>query len=288
MIATKVVLRRDGYRFSCPASAKGRIQPEGVPMSVQELVRSSEVGVPSDEWQLRVLLAGCYRIFEHLGWSEVIMNHITVRLPGPGHHFLINPYGLTYDEVTASNLVKIDTEGRIVGHSDWPVNPAGFIIHSAIHSSREDAICIMHTHTTAAQAVAVKEGGLNHNIFYAAQLDGRVGYHAFEGITVYDEEKPRLLASLGRTNTVLVMRNHGVLTVGRSIAEAFWNMWRFQRSAEVQVALEGMRGPDVVIPEDVRNLCVAVADNYGPSSVAETIFQALLRKVRRIDPSFEE
>ena len=257
-------------------------------MSVQELLTPSDIVVSQDEWQLRVELAGCYRIFDYLGWSEVIMNHITVRLPGPGHHFLINPYGLTYDEVTASNLVKIDTAGNIVGHSEWPVNPAGFIIHSAIHSSREDAICIMHTHTTEAQAVAVKQGGLNHNIFYAAQLDGRVGYHAFEGITVYDEEKPRLLASLGRKNTVLVMRNHGVLTVGRTIAEAFWNMWRFQRSAEVQVALEGMNGPDTEIPAEVRALCVSVADNYGPSSVSETIFQALLRKVRRLDPGFEQ
>jgi ribulose-5-phosphate 4-epimerase/fuculose-1-phosphate aldolase len=256
-------------------------------MSIQDLVAPSETAISPEEWRLRVELAGCYRIFDHLGWSEVIMNHITVRLPGPGHHFLINPYGLTYDEVTASNLVKIDTEGSVVGHSDWPVNPAGFIIHSAIHASREVAICIMHTHTTEAQAVAVKQGGLNHNIFYAAQLHGRVGYHNFEGITVFDEEKPRLLASLGRKNTVLVMRNHGVLTVGRTIAEAFWNMWRFQRSAEVQVALEGMNGPDTEIPEEIRNRCVSVADNYGPNSVSDTIFQALLRKVHRIDPDFE-
>lgn len=256
-------------------------------MSLQEFVAPSDRAISSEEWRLRVALAGCYRIFDHLGWSEVIMNHITIRLPGPGHFFLINPYGLTYDEVTASNLVKIDTDGNIVGYSEWPVNPAGFIIHSAIHSSRDDAICIMHTHTTEAQAVAVKQGGLNHNIFYAAQLIGRVGYHAFEGITVYDDEKPRLLASLGRDNTVLVMRNHGVLTVGRSIGEAFWNMWRFQRSAEVQIALEGMRGPDTEIPAEVREHCVSVADNYGPSSVAETIYQALLRKVRRIDSSFE-
>jgi ribulose-5-phosphate 4-epimerase/fuculose-1-phosphate aldolase len=256
-------------------------------MSVPVVQAPSNNPLSLEEWKLRVDLAGCYRIFDHLGWSEVIMNHITVRLPGPGHRFLINPYGLTYDEVTASNLVKIDTDGNVVGFSEWPVNPAGFIIHSAIHRAREDAICIMHTHTTAAQAVAVKEGGLNHNIFYAAQLTGRVGYHRFEGITVYDDEKPRLLASLGRKNTVLVMRNHGVLTVGRSIGEAFWNMWRFQRSAEVQVALEGVRGPDTEIPPEIRELCVSVADNYGPSSVAELIFQALLRKVRRIDPTFE-
>ncbi|QEH31734.1 Decarboxylase NovR [Aquisphaera giovannonii] len=257
-------------------------------MSTATPLASDDGPALDEERRLRVELAGCYRIFDHLGWSEVIMNHITVRVPGEGHHFLINPYGLRYDEVTASNLVKIDTEGNVVGRSEWPVNPAGFIIHSAIHSSREDAICVMHTHTTEAQAVSVKRGGLNHNSFYAAQLHGRVGYHTFEGVTVHDEEKPRLLASLGRANTVLVMRNHGVLTVGRSIAEAFWNMWRFQRAAEVQAALAGMEGPDVEVPEAVRRDCVAVGDNYGPSSVAETIFRALLRKVRRLDPSFED
>lgn len=243
--------------------------------------------ISPDEQRLRVDLAGCYRVFDHLGWSEVIMNHITVRLPGPDHHFLINPYGLRYDEVTASNLVKIDLDGTVIGRSDWPVNPAGFVIHSAVHSSREDAVCVMHTHTTAAQAVAGKQGGLDHNTFYAAQLTGQVGYHTFEGITVEDGEKPRLLASLGRTNTVLVMRNHGVLTVGRTIAEAFWNLWRFQRAAEVQVALGGMPGPDVEVPDEVRRRCVAVADSYGPNSVSEAMFRALLRKVRRIDPSYE-
>ena len=113
-----------------------------------------KAGISDEEWRLRVDLAGCYRIFDHLGWSETIMNHITVRVPGPEHHFLINPYGLTYDEVTASNLVKIDLHGKIIGHSDWPVNPAGFVIHSAVHAGREDAICIAHTHTTVAQAVS--------------------------------------------------------------------------------------------------------------------------------------
>lgn len=256
-------------------------------MSPQTLRAPTEFDISAEERRLRVELAGCYRIYDHLGWSEVIMNHLTVRIPGPEHHFLINPYGLTYDEVTASNLVKIDLQGNIIGRSEWPVNPAGFVIHSAIHSSREDAICVMHTHTTEAQAVAVKRGGLNENIFYAAQLHGRVGYHEFEGISDDPGEKSRILASLGRENTVLVMRNHGVLTTGRSIAEAFWTMWRFQRSAEVQVVLDGMSGPDAEVPVEVKRLCVSVADNYGPSSVAETIFQALMRKVRRIDPGFE-
>ncbi len=241
----------------------------------------------AEEWALRLDLAAAYRVFDHLGWSEIVMNHITVRVPGPEHHFLINPYGLRYDEVTASNLVKIDLEGRIVGHSDYPVNPAGFVIHSAIHSAREDAICVMHTHTTAGQAVSVRRGGLNHNIFYAAQLTGRVGYHEFEGLSLYEDERPRLLASLGDRNTVLILRNHGLLTIGRSIADAFFNMWRVQRACEVQILLDGMRGEDVVIPDDVRARCVTDADSFGPNSVSETVFRAMVRKVRKLDPSFE-
>jgi ribulose-5-phosphate 4-epimerase/fuculose-1-phosphate aldolase len=243
-------------------------------------------GIDAEEWRLRVELAAAYRVFDHLGWSEIVMNHITVRIPGPEHHFLINPYGLRYDEVTASNLVKIDLDGRIIGHSDYPVNPAGFVIHSAIHSAREDAICVMHTHTTAGQAVAVREGGLNHNTFYAAQLFGRVAYHDFEGLSLYQDEKPRMLASLGKTNRVLIFRNHGLLTLGTSIAEAFFTMWRLQRACEVQVLLDGMQGRDTVVSEEVRLRCVKDADNFGPNGVSETVFQAMVRKVHKLDPSY--
>jgi ribulose-5-phosphate 4-epimerase/fuculose-1-phosphate aldolase len=243
--------------------------------------------ISAEEWRLRVDLAGAYRIFDHLGWSEVIMNHLTVRVQGPEHHFLINPYGLTYDEITASNLVKIDLQGNIVGHSDWPVNPAGFVIHSAIHAGRPDALCVMHTHTTEAQAVAMKAGGLNLNSIYASQFFGRIGYHDFEGLSLYEGEKERILANLGPSNTVLVMRNHGVLTVGRSIGEAFWNMWRFQRSAEVQIRADAMAGPNTELSDEVRRRCQKDADNFGPNSVSENIFRAMLRKVHRLDPSFE-
>lgn len=247
--------------------------------------RNPSIG--AEEWRLRVDLAGCYRVFDHLGWSEVIMNHITVRVPGPEHHFLINPYGLTYDEINASNLVKIDLQGNVIGASEWPVNPAGFVIHSAIHAGRDDAVCVMHTHTTEAQAVAMKADGLNHNSIYGSQFFRRIGYHDFEGLSLYDGEKQRLLASLGASNTVLVMRNHGVLTVGRTIADAFWNMWRFQRSAEVQVMAAGMAGPDVVISDEIRLRTAKDADNFGPNSVSENIYRALLRKVHRLDSSFE-
>lgn len=256
-------------------------------MNIQTLAAEKKAGVNAEEWRLRVDLAGCYRIFDHLGWSETIMNHITVRVPGPEHHFLINPYGLTYDEVTASNLVKIDLQGKIVGHSDWPVNPAGFVIHSAVHAGRDDAICIAHTHTTEAQAVSMKKGGLNLNSIYASQFVGRIGYHDFEGLSLYNGEKERIVANLGPKNTVLIMRNHGVLTIGRSIGEAFWNMWRFQRSAEVQITAEAMAGSDNIVSDEVRQRCQKDADNFGPNSVSENIFQAMLRKVHRIDPSYE-
>jgi ribulose-5-phosphate 4-epimerase/fuculose-1-phosphate aldolase len=183
--------------------------------------------------------------------------------------------------------VKIDLHGKIVGHSDWPVNPAGFVIHSAVHAGREDAICIAHTHTTEAQAVSMKANGLNLNSIYASQFVGRIGYHDFEGLSLYEGEKERILANLGAKNTVLIMRNHGVLTVGRSIGEAFWNMWRFQRAAEVQVAAEAMAGADNLISDEVRKRCQKDADNFGPNSVSENIFRAMLRKVHRIDPSYE-
>jgi ribulose-5-phosphate 4-epimerase/fuculose-1-phosphate aldolase len=145
----------------------------------------------------------------------------------------------------------------------------------------------MHTHTTEAQAVAMKQGGLRHDSIYASQLFERTGYHNFEGLSLYDGEKERILASFGKSNTVLVMRNHGVITVGRSIGEAFWNMWRFQRSAEVQIRAEAMNGPDVILSDEVRRRCRADADTFGPNSVSENIFRAMLRKVHRTDASYE-
>ena len=141
-------------------------------------------GIAPEEWQHRVQLAACYRVVDLLGWSEVVVNHISLRVPGSDGHFLINPYGLTYDEVTASNLVKIDGEGNKVTPSEFPVNPAGFVIHSAIHQARDDAHAVIHTHTTEGMAVAAKEHGLRHDSFYAAQLYGQVAYHDYEGLSV--------------------------------------------------------------------------------------------------------
>ena len=166
------------------------------------------------EREARVELAACYRIFAQLGWTELIYNHITLRLPGPEKHFLINPFGLHYSEVCASNLVKIDLAGNIIGTSDWPVNPAGFTIHAAIHDRIADAHCVMHTHTTAGMAVACSAAGLSMGNFYAVQLHGKLAYHGFEGITVHEDEGPRLIRNIGDRPAVILL-NHGLLAWGR-------------------------------------------------------------------------
>src|SRR5205823_8879093 len=171
---------------------------------------AKELPMTDAERKARIELAACYRIFDMLGWTEMIFNHITLRLRGPEHYFLINPYGLWYGEVTASNLVKIDLDGNLIGPSEWPINRAGFVIHSAIHAARDDAHCIMHTHTTAGTAIACQRDGLAPDNFYAALMYGQVANHPFEGVTVRDDEKARLVRSLG-DKSYLVLRNHGLL-----------------------------------------------------------------------------
>lgn len=189
------------------------------------------------EWEARVELAACHRIFDRLGWVELIFNHITARVPGEDGHLLITPHGLMYREVTASNLVKIDLAGNIVGHSDWPVNATGLIIHTAIHIARPDTHCVMHTHTTAGSAVACLRDGLDWNNFYAAQLYHQVAYHDFEGITVNPDEQPRLVADLGEHN-LMILRNHGLLALGTSVPAAFTALWTLQRACESQLAAQ--------------------------------------------------
>ncbi len=237
------------------------------------------------EWALRVRLAACYRVVDMLGWSEVIMNHISLRVPGPEHHFLINPYGLLYEEVTASNLLRIDSDGNRIGDSPYPFNPAGFVIHSAIHMARADAHAVMHTHTTAGTAVATKARGLRHDSFYAAQLYGRVAYHDYEGLSVHLDERDRIVASLG-DKPLLIFRNHGLLAVGPSVAHAFWQMWRLQRACEAQVMTDAMAGDNLPVPHDLMLRNVADADGYSRGDVENKMFDALARKAARADPSY--
>ena len=239
-----------------------------------------------EEWEARIQLAACYRIFAHLGWTELIYNHITLRLPGPDKHFLINPFGLMYSEVRASNLVKIDLAGNIVGKSDWPVNPAGFTIHAAIHDAIPGAHCVMHTHTTAGMAVACSQRGLSMSNFYAAQLHGKLAYHDFEGVTVHPDEGPRLLASIGDRQAV-ILRNHGLLAWGDNLPRAFAILWLLQRACEIQLATLSMGRPRLV-PEAIQRKCTADSLQFNPKyGAGQDVFDALTRKIDRIDPSYK-
>lgn len=233
------------------------------------------------EWALRVELAACYRVFDWLGWTENIFNHITVRVPGPERHFLINPFGLWYDEVTASNLVKIDLEGRPVAPTPHAPNPAGFTIHAALHAARDDAHCIVHTHTTTGMAVACKARGLSRDNFYGAMLADRVAYHDFEGITTRPDEGPRLVASLGRRN-VLILRSHGLLVCERDVAGAFALMWTLQRACDVQCAAEAMGGDDVPVPREVCAASAHGAKHFeADGRTAQRMFEGAVRRMER-------
>ena len=239
-----------------------------------------------EEWDLRVDLAAAYRIVDHLGWSLIIYNHITARVPGPEHHFLINPYGLRYDEVTASNLVKIDLDGKKVEPSPYDVNPAGFVIHSAIHANVDDAKCVMHTHTREGLAVACKKDGLKNNNFYSAMLFDHVAYHDFEGVTTRMDECQRLVASMG-TKPIVILRNHGLLTHGRTIQECFARMLALQWACEAQLAADSMPGETLPISRAATENSTTTSMLFGPSPVCGVdSFAALQRVIEARDPGY--
>lgn len=240
------------------------------------------------EWAARQELAACYRVFAFMGWAEQIYNHITLKVPGEEGAFLINPFGLHFSEVTASSLVKIDIDGNKLDGSDYPVNLAGFTQHSVFHRHLPDAHCIAHTHTTAGMAVSSLEGGLLPVNFYAASFIGQLAYHDFEGVTVRAEEGERLIANLGDKRCML-LRNHGILVMGRSVAEAYIRHWRLQRACEIQMATLAM-GPPILIPDDVvavhqRDLHLAQVPNVPPG---QANFEAMVRLVDREDRSWRE
>ena len=242
-----------------------------------------DLPVSEAERAARVQLAACYRIFNHLGWVEMIFNHITLRVPGPEKLLLINPFGLHYSEITASSLVLIDFEGNPVRETKYPVNRAGFVIHSAIHAALPDAHCVMHTHTTTGMAVASLRDGLSPTNFYAAQLHGGVAYHDFEGITVEEGEKQRLVASIGRKR-VVILRNHGLLAWGPSVQEAYMTLWTLQRACDVQVAASAA-GPLNPIREEVFAQTVRES-GPGEKRTCDDVFAALQRLVDAKDPSY--
>ena len=252
---------------------------------------ASEAPMTEAERAARIELAAAYRIFDMLGWTEMIFNHITARVPGPGAgspdslRFLINPFGLHYREITASSLVLIDIEGQPVRKTEWPVNRAGFVIHSAIHGAIAQAHCVMHTHTTTGIAVASLEEGLSPHNFYGAMLHGQVAYHEFEGITVEPGEKERLLRSIGAKQAV-ILRNHGLLAWGPSVSQAFFMLWTLQRACDVQIAASaaGALHPirPEVFPQTVRE------SGPGEKRTCDDVFAALQRLVDAKDPSYRD
>ena len=249
-------------------------------------VAERQPAILSAEWDARVELAACYRIFDLLGWTEMIFNHITLRVPGEGRRFLINPYGLWYREVTASNLLKIDLEGNLIGASEWPVNRAGFVIHSAIHAAREDAHCIMHTHTTSGMAVACQRDGLAWDNFYSVLMHGRVAYHDFEGVTVREDEMPRLVRSLG-DKSYLILRNHGLLVCGTTVPEAFLRMWTLERACQIQHAAQATGRPLIELPVEVLERASQITRELAPGDPTDRkLFSALQRRIDAIDASY--
>jgi ribulose-5-phosphate 4-epimerase/fuculose-1-phosphate aldolase len=257
-----------------------------VPLYMDKPARNDrQFPITEAERAARLQLAACYRVFDHLGWTEMIFNHITLRIPGPEPIFLINPFGLHYREVTASSLVAIDLQGNPIRPTDFPINRAGFVIHGAIHGAIDAAHCVMHTHTTTGVAVASLAGGLAHDTFYGAQLYGRVAYHEFEGVSVNEGEQARLLASIGRRQAV-ILRNHGLLTWGRSLPEAFMWLWTLQRACDVQItaAAAGALRPlgSEVFEQAVRE------SGPGEPAVCDAVFASLVRTIEAKDPGYRD
>jgi ribulose-5-phosphate 4-epimerase/fuculose-1-phosphate aldolase len=238
------------------------------------------------ERKARVELAAAYRIFDMLGWTEMIFNHITVRVPGPDVRFLINPFGLHYREVKASNLVLIDLEGNVLRESKWPVNKAGFVIHSAIHGSVPKAHCVMHTHTTNGVAVSCLKDGLSSDNFYGAMLHGRVAYHELQGVTVDMAERESIVHDLGDKH-VMILRNHGLLSWGANVAEAYLRLWTLQRACDVQLAAARAGGQINRVPPEVIERMLAES-GPGESRTCHDVFAALVRLVDAQDPSYRD
>jgi len=251
--------------------------------SMQDSVRQL---VSPEEWEQRVALAAAYRLVALHRWDDLVFTHLSARVPGPEHHFLINPYGMTFDEVTASSLVKVDLQGRKMMPSAYEINPAGFTIHSAIHAAREDAQCVFHVHSANGVAVSAQEAGVlpisQQSIFVLASL----GYHGYEGVALRDDEKPRLVADLGGKQ-FLMLRNHGLLTVAGSVANAFQALYTFERTCEIQVKAQAGGGKLVGIHPEIVATAIQQSREVTRGAGGALAWPALLRRLDRIDASYK-
>jgi ribulose-5-phosphate 4-epimerase/fuculose-1-phosphate aldolase len=243
--------------------------------------------ISEQEWQARVDLAAAYRLVAYYGWDDLIFTHLSARVPGPEHHFLINPYGMMFDEITASSLVKINLEGEIVAASPYFINPAGFTIHSAVHAAREDALCVIHLHTDYGIAVSAQENGLlpisQQSLFSLASL----AYHEYEGLALNEDEKSRLVADLGN-KTNMILRNHGLLTIGKTAAEAFLSMYILERACRIQILAQSGSSTLLQVSEPILENVATQLSAVTVGQGAQLAWPGLLRKLDRIDPSYRD
>jgi ribulose-5-phosphate 4-epimerase/fuculose-1-phosphate aldolase len=249
------------------------------------LIRSAKPHVTADEWAARTDLAAAYRAVAMFGWDDLVFTHISARVPGPDHHFLINPYGMLFEEITASSLVKIDLEGRKVMESPFEINPAGFTIHSAVHDAREDARCVIHLHTMEGVAVSCQKRGLlpisQQSLFPLSSL----AYHSYEGVALNPEEKKRLVADLGDRHS-MILRNHGLLTCGETVADAFLHMYILQKACEVQVRAQAGGEELIPIPKPIVDGIRKASKVVLRQSGGNIAWPAILRKLDRLDPGW--
>jgi ribulose-5-phosphate 4-epimerase/fuculose-1-phosphate aldolase len=243
--------------------------------------------VSEQEWQARVDLAAAYRLVAHYGWDDLIFTHISARVPGSEHHFLLNPYGMMFEEVTASSLVKVDLQGNVVMESPYFINPAGFTIHSAVHAAREDARCVMHLHTENGIAVSAQKDGLLPISQQSLLALASIAYHDYEGLALNEEEKPRLVADLGNKNH-MILRNHGLLTVGSTVAEAFLAMFILERACRIQILAQSGGSELRPVPAAILDLVSKQRNAVTVGQGAQLTWPALLRKAERIDPSYRD
>ena len=242
-------------------------------------------GMTVEEWQTRVELAACYRLIAHFGIDDLIYNHASARVPGPEEHFLLNPFGLLYEEVTASNLVKVDLDGNIVSDTDARINPAGFVIHSCIHRERPDMTCVIHTHTTAGAGVSAQADGLLPLSQTALLYKDLIGYHTFEGLALNTEEQARLLEDLGAKKQLLILRNHGLLACGHSIPEAFIMLFYLEQACRIQIAAQAS-GKVSAPPQEVQDLTHQQAMRGFGSALGQMEFTALKRRLDRMGSDY--
>ena len=256
-------------------------------MQAVESVGDVRAQVSEEEWRARVDLAALYRLVALYGWDDLVFTHISLRVPGPEHHFLINPYGFLFEEITASSLVKVDLAGRVVSETPYFINPAGFTIHSAVHAAREDALCVLHLHTNAGVAVSAQKEGLRAVSQQSLLPLSSLAYHDYEGLALNEDEKPRLVRDLG-DKTFLVLRNHGLLTVGRTPADAFLAMYVLQRACEIQLLAQSGGAELVAVPAPVLAGIGAQREAVMKGLGGQLAWPGLLRKLDRLDESYKK